>query len=118
MANVAIDQLVGIFGTDIRTHLQASATTAWDSDPLVRGAYSALRPGHKNAVLDLGQSLANALFFAGEATSPTLGSTLQGRASVGHRRGGCGGGSHPPDLAFRSAAQRLNPKRRKWSMSG
>ena len=66
----ALDELVKMLGSDVRKHFVKGFLTGWASNPLTRGAYSAARPGHSHARIDLARSLHKRLFFAGEAASP------------------------------------------------
>ena len=42
----ALDELVGLFGSDIRAKLRPIVSTAWHSDPFSLGSYSHALPGH------------------------------------------------------------------------
>ena len=44
-ADLAKENLKKAFGSDITKHVVRPLVTAWRGDPLVRGAYSAARPG-------------------------------------------------------------------------
>jgi monoamine oxidase len=57
-------------GSNARKHFVKGYLTGWASNPLTRGAYSAARPGHYQARIDLARSLHKRLYFAGEAASP------------------------------------------------
>ncbi|HEV3092391.1 MAG TPA: NAD(P)/FAD-dependent oxidoreductase [Candidatus Cybelea sp.] len=58
----------------------------WHADPFARGAYSYVAVGGGAARETLGASLANALFFAGEATSTDgQGGTVNGALQTGER---------------------------------
>ena len=79
MADFAIEKLKGVYGTDIARHVTTTTCSAWDSDPLVRGAYSGTLPGHAGARrADLAAAVDERLFFAGEATSPEFFATCHG----------------------------------------
>ena len=69
MAAFAIDELVGLFGSDIRTRLHPLASSAWGSDPFARGSYSCALPGHVDDRTYLATPIDDRLFFAGEACS-------------------------------------------------
>ncbi|MFP3345085.1 FAD-dependent oxidoreductase, partial [Halomonas sp. SIMBA_159] len=45
MTAFALDQLVSMFGSDVRRRASASASTAWGRDPWIQGGYSVCRPG-------------------------------------------------------------------------
>lgn len=66
----ALNELVNMVGSDARKHFVKGYLTGWASDPLTRGAYSAARPGHYQARIDLARPLHKRLYFAGEAASP------------------------------------------------
>ena len=66
----ALGELVKMLGSDVRKHFVKGFLTGWASDPLTLGAYSAAKPGHYQARIELARSLHNRLFFAGEAASP------------------------------------------------
>ena len=68
-AAVVKEALSSVFGHDIVRHIKGDRQSAWRGNPFVRGAYSSARPGqfHQRAVL--GETVADRLFFAGEATS-------------------------------------------------
>jgi monoamine oxidase len=60
-------------------------THPWQSDPFARGAYGYAAVDGAGAPDELGRPLADALFFAGEATHPTLGGTVAGAIASGLR---------------------------------
>lgn len=74
----ALDQLDAMFGSSIRPRLLATACTAWQSDPAIRGAYSAAKPGAADCRADFARSIDNRLFFAGEAASANFFTTAHG----------------------------------------
>ena len=82
-AAVAIDELVGHFGADLRRHLALRARSAWAGDPWARGSYSYARPGAAGARAILAAPVADKLFFAGEACSPHRFSTAHGAYETG-----------------------------------
>jgi monoamine oxidase len=69
MAAFAVDELVDIFGGDVRRRVVKSAVTTWGCDPYIGGGYSAARPGHAHRRLDLAAPVNGTLYFAGEACS-------------------------------------------------
>ena len=83
MAAFALDQLVQVFGSDLRRHVRAVATTAWCTDPDIRGGYSCARPGRAHLRPQLAAPLAEHLFFAGEACSLDAYGTVHGAARSG-----------------------------------
>ncbi len=78
MVDYAMEKLAAIYGADIAKHLTATRCSAWDGDPLIRGAYSHALPGHAERRADLARPIDDRLFFAGEATSPDFFSTCHG----------------------------------------
>ncbi|HKY93913.1 MAG TPA: NAD(P)/FAD-dependent oxidoreductase, partial [Kiloniellales bacterium] len=70
LADFALGELVGEFGSGLRRHLRPIVNTAWCVDPWLRGAYSYAMPGHAGARRTLCEPVENRLFLAGEATSP------------------------------------------------
>ena len=83
MADFALAALKDMFGSGIARLVRAQVTTAWESDPTIRGGYSAARPGHAHRRSDLALPLEDRVFFAGEATSPDFFTTAHGAYSSG-----------------------------------
>jgi monoamine oxidase len=69
MADFAIGELVGIYGTDIRRRLRPLASSAWVTDPFARGSYSSALPGHADDRALFTEAVDDRIFFAGEACS-------------------------------------------------
>lgn len=82
---LAVEQHKAMFGSDIAREITAASSTAWRGDPLIRGAYSAARPGMAHLRADLARPVADRLFFAGEATSTEFYSTVHGACFSGRR---------------------------------
>jgi len=82
-ADFAIGALKRMFGADAGTHVVKSDLTRWGSNPWVRGAYSAARPGRTAARRELGRPVADRLFFAGEALAGEFAQTCGGAALSG-----------------------------------
>lgn len=80
-----IDQLVGLFGTDIRVKLRPLIASNWTRMLRVGGAYSYALPGHALARQTLASPCDNRVFFAGEATNPGDFSTAHGALDSGTR---------------------------------
>jgi monoamine oxidase len=57
------------FGSDAVRTITGSVASAWDEDPLARGAYSNALPGHAGARAIYDQAIDNKLVFAGEAAA-------------------------------------------------
>lgn len=77
-AAAVLTALKSAMGAAIGRRLIKSAMTRWASDPLAFGAYAMARPGAAAARRRLSQPIENRLFFAGEATHPTMPATLHG----------------------------------------
>ena len=81
----AIDQLVRLFGSDVRPTLRPLLGSNWARMPRIGGAYSYALPGHANARKALAQPFDGRVFFAGEATSDVDFSTAHGALDSGVR---------------------------------
>lgn len=76
----AIDALTEIYGAGVRDALGPVSVTRWSLDPWTRGAYSAARPGGVPMRAQLAEPIPGGndpaaparVFFAGEATGPTI----------------------------------------------
>ena len=82
-ADFAIQQLVGLLGSDIRRRLTPLAETRWGADPLFGGSYSHALPGKTDARARLAAPVENRIFFAGEACSASDFSTAHGAYATG-----------------------------------
>jgi monoamine oxidase len=71
------------FGSDIVKQIGVSACSTWQSEPWIRGAYGAARPGQAHRRKDLATPIDDRLFFAGEAVSPDFFSTCHGAHLTG-----------------------------------
>jgi monoamine oxidase len=80
-----VDDLVALFGSDVRRMLRPLAASAWSADVRIGGAYSCALPGHAAARGLLSRSYDDRVFFAGEATNPTDFSTAHGAHDSGVR---------------------------------
>ena len=74
----AIEELVAIYGSGLRSRVHPLAETAWASDPWALGSYSHALPGHAGDRARLAALVGERLFFAGEACSPDNFSTVHG----------------------------------------
>ncbi len=83
MAAFAIDELVGLFGADMRQRFTTLATSAWVLDPLATGSYSVALPGHADDRAILAEAVDDRLFFAGEACSIEFFGTAHGAYTTG-----------------------------------
>jgi monoamine oxidase len=63
----ALEELVKLVGHDAHKHFVRGVRTDWANDPLVRGAYSCVRPGHAGVRRKIAESVGDRVFFAGEA---------------------------------------------------
>jgi monoamine oxidase len=81
----AIDQLAGLFGSNVRLNLRPLVASNWGKATHVGGAYSHALPGHAAARKDLALPFGERLFFAGEATHPYDFSTAHGAHDSGVR---------------------------------
>jgi monoamine oxidase len=81
----ALDELADLLGNGIRGRMRAIAHSAWERDPLVRGAYSCALPGRAGERAVLAAPVNGRLFFAGEATSTHDFSTAHGAYRSGIR---------------------------------
>jgi len=82
-AAFAIDELVSVFGSNIRENLAAISESSWRRDPFIRGAYSHAEVGRAGARAVLAAPVDDRLFFAGEACSPHAFSTAHGAYETG-----------------------------------
>lgn len=85
LAAQAIDEIVGLLGSDFRRRLKPLAESRWAHDPFARGSYSHALPGHAGDRAVLAAPVDGRLFFAGEATSPEFFSTAHGARDSGER---------------------------------
>ena len=78
-----LDGIKSMLGNDIEKRFVKGFATACGKIPLFDGAYSAVRPGRSAARAVLGRTLAEKLFFSGEATHRTQASTVNGGLDSG-----------------------------------
>ncbi|PHS04635.1 MAG: hypothetical protein COA89_14495, partial [Acidithiobacillus sp.] len=78
-----LDGIKSMLGNDIEKRFVKGFATACGKIPLFDGAYSAVRPGRSAARAALGRTLAEKLFFSGEATHRTQPSTVNGGLDSG-----------------------------------
>ena len=72
------DALARMYGSDILSKITVAACSMWTSEPWIRGAYGAAKPGKAHLRADLATPVGDQLFFAGEATSTDWFSTAHG----------------------------------------
>lgn len=82
-AAFAIDELVGLLGSDWRPRFTPLAVTRWAHEPFVHGSYSHARIGQAGARARLAEPVDDRLFFAGEACHPYDFSTAHGAYETG-----------------------------------
>jgi monoamine oxidase len=63
----ALEPLLEIFGSSLKSHLRGVRQTRWGGDPFALGSYAAARPGGARMRAVLAQTVADRLLFAGEA---------------------------------------------------
>jgi len=85
LAEFAIEELVSLFGSEIRGRIARVASSAWTLDRFATGSYSHALPGCGEYRSALAASIDNRVFFAGEATSPNFFSTAHGAYQSGLR---------------------------------
>ena len=79
----AIDELVGLIGSDVRKKIHPLGETGWAGDPFSLGAYSHALPGRAGARAVLREPVEDRIFFAGEAVSAHSYSTAHGAWQTG-----------------------------------
>ena len=70
-------------GCNIRKHFLKGFVSDWANNPLTKGSYSAVKPGCYGARELLGESIAEKLIFAGEATAGHLAGLVDGAYESG-----------------------------------
>jgi monoamine oxidase len=93
-ADVAINEIVALLGSDYRRKLRPLAASAWERDPFANGSYSYALPGHSGDRAKLASPVDDRIFFAGEATSPNFFSTCHGALESGIRAAAEATGGH------------------------
>lgn len=81
----AVDQLVNLFGSSVRSCLRPLVASNWTNTATIGGAYSHALPGQADARVKLAAPYDGRLFFAGEATHVTDYSTAHGAFASGKR---------------------------------
>ena len=82
---IALDELAGVFGNEVRGSLRALAGSCWRRESWARGAYSHALPGEAHRRMELAAPWQDRLFFAGEATHPNDFSAAHGAFASGVR---------------------------------
>ena len=78
MLELGREALVRMYGGGILGTITAEACSMWTSEPWIRGAYGAAKPGKAHLRADLATPVGDQLFFAGESTSLDWFSTAHG----------------------------------------
>ena len=81
--NLMMTALTDTFGTNFKKKIIKFRASAWGDDPLIKGAYSASKPGCADQRKVLTMPIADRLYFAGEATSPDAFCTAHGAYQSG-----------------------------------
>ena len=81
--NLMMTALTDIFGSSFKKKIVKFRASAWGDDPLIKGAYSASKPGYADQRKVLAAPLADLLYFAGEATSINAFCTAHGAYQSG-----------------------------------
>ncbi len=76
--NLMMTALIDIFGSQFRKKIVKFKSSAWGDDPLIKGAFSASKPGQADQRKVLGAPVGARLFFAGEAASEKAFCTAHG----------------------------------------
>lgn len=79
----AIEELVRLLGSDMRTKLHPVAESRWAADPFAGGSYSYARRGLAHFRATYAQPIEDRIFIAGEAASAHHFSTAHGAAETG-----------------------------------
>jgi len=81
--NLMMTALTDIFGSSFKKKIVKFRASAWGDDPLIKGAYSACKPGNADQRKVLAMPLADRMYFAGEATSASAFCTAHGAYQSG-----------------------------------
>jgi len=73
-----LNEVVKIYGSDVKKHLIKGNVTRWGEHPWTLGAYAAAEPGYFHMREELRKTIADKVFFAGEATHPQQWATCGG----------------------------------------
>lgn len=85
-AEFALEPLLEIFGTGLRSRLRGVRQTRWGIDPFALGSYAVARPGAAAMRAVLARPLADRLLFAGEACAGDGWATTVAGAHLSGRR--------------------------------
>ncbi len=73
-----VNQVVNIYGSDVKKHFLKGMFTRWGEHPWTLGSYASAEPGYFHMRAELRKTIADKLFFAGEATHPEQWATCGG----------------------------------------
>ncbi len=73
-----VNEVVKIYGSDVRNHFLKGMFTRWGEHPWTLGSYASAEPGYYHMRAELRKTIADKLFFAGEATHPLQWATCGG----------------------------------------
>lgn len=85
MTDFAVEWLVNLYGSDVKSAVKRAVATRWNDNPFVRGAYSAASPGRQGARKVLMEPVRDRIYFAGEAVNETNWGTVGGAWESGSR---------------------------------
>jgi len=94
-----LNEVVNIYGSDVKKYLIKGNVTRWGEHPWTLGSYASAKPGYFHMRKELRKTVADKVFFAGEATHPLQWAT-------------CGGGLLSGIDAANDVAHALGIKRR------
>ncbi len=73
-----LNEVVKIYGSDVKKYFLKGNITRWGEHPWTLGSYASAKPGYFHMREELRKSIANKVFFAGEATHPLQWATCGG----------------------------------------
>ncbi len=83
----ALGEVTTMVGNEAADRFVKGRMTGWATNPLILGGYAAPRPGRADARFDLGRSLDDRVFFAGEAVAGAYVATAGGASKSGAKVG-------------------------------
>ncbi|MCF8067119.1 MAG: FAD-dependent oxidoreductase [Desulfobacterales bacterium] len=73
-----LNEVVKCYGSDVRKHFIKGNFTRWGEHPWTLGSYASAKPGYHHMREELRKTIAEKIFFAGEATHPLQWATCGG----------------------------------------
>ena len=73
-----LNEVVKIYGSDVKKYFVKGHFTRWGEHPWTLGSYASAKPGYFHMRKELKKTLADKVFFAGEATHPLQWATCGG----------------------------------------